>query len=90
MDRDDLATSIPQAWTLFQLFLPGLMSISRETTPEAKFRKAEAAAASYSLILTVGLCLVKKSSIPLLGWAIGIPVMALLYEWSYNQTELTF
>lgn len=82
--------AIPQAWTLWQLFLPSLMSLSREETPEAKFRKAEALATTYSLVLTAGLCAVKGSMVPLVGWAIGVPIMGLFYEWSYNTPELTF
>lgn len=90
MDREAVALAIPQAWTLWQLFLPSLMSLSREDTPEHKFRKAEALATTYSLGLTAGLCLLRGSWVPLMGWAIGVPIMGLLYEWSYNTPELTF
>jgi hypothetical protein len=90
MDRDEIAAAIPQAWTLFQLFLPPLMAVSHEEMPEAKLRKAEALATMYSLSLTVGLCALRKSPVPLIAWAIGVPVMGLLYEWSYNTPELTF
>jgi hypothetical protein len=90
MDRDELVAAIPQAWGLFQLFLPGLMTISRDTTPERKFRTAESRAFAFSLVLTIGLCGIRGSTVPLMGWAIGVPAMALLYEWSYNNPELTF
>lgn len=90
MDRDSLARAIPQAWTLWQLFLPALMSVSKEDTPEHKFRRAEIMATGFSFALTSGLSVIQGSWNPLVGWAIGVPVMFMLYEWSFNNPDLTF
>lgn len=90
MDRDGLARAIPQAWTLWQLFLPALMAVSKEDTPEHKFRRAEIMATGFSFGLCAGLSVVQGKVTPLVGWGIGVPVMFLLYEWSFNHPDLTF